>query len=921
MDDPGSRVDSGARFRVNSMTSTKNSAMNSFILASASPLVDFELQGGGKAKNLAVMIQKNGIRVPDFFCIGDSAFQYYLDHHDLRSKLVPGQDLQQFSESVEHLFLSNELPADLSSAIESELKKWSGPVAVRSSGLEEDSVSNSFAGLFSSYLDQEGFQAVSRSIRLCFASAFSARALSYRIERGIPTQKFRMGVVVQRMVRADCAGVLFTRNPVKALDRQHAVIDSVFGLGEGLVSGEKDADHFVVNRDVTHSKFILESVKAPEHSQLSLSIEQLVELMQMGLKLESLYQGSPQDVEWAFEKGQLYLLQTRPITSLPIESFYNPAINGTNANLWDNSNIIESFSGVTSPFTFSFASNAYYHVYRQFAQMMNVPESVLLENDSKLRNMLGLMRGRIYYNLLHWYQLLMILPGAANNAQFMETMMGVKKTLSSDHQKIFDFMKTPPQYGFLLKLKLGLMSVARFVRADAIIADFKKNFNQAYEAARKTPYRSMSLPALLESYQALSNQVLRRWQAPIVNDFLCMIFFGWLKKLTQNWIEKGDAAASLQNDLLCGQGDLESTEPTKMLMRMAAAIDQGDAQVRTDFLTYNAKETWEKLKNSAVKSQVHLQILEYLDRYGFRCVNELKLEEPDLHDDPSFLVGILQSYVRMKTYSIEEMEKRERAMKDAAEAKVLKQVSGLRRVLYFWVLKQARKAVKTREDLRFDRTKIYGVIRHLIRAMGLQFTRLGKLDAEADVFYLTLDEITTFIEGRHPTNELRSLVHSRKKQFDVYRKTPSPPERFVTYGSVGMSLDYPGVLSDGDLLAELAPRSLDPSVLMGTSCCPGIVEGVVRVAHTFHDAENMTGEILVTSRTDPGWVPLYPSCSGLLIERGSLLSHSAVVARELGLPTIVGISGGLMSKLKTGQRVRMDAAKGEVKILGYPIPF
>jgi pyruvate,water dikinase len=111
------------------------------------------------------------------------------------------------------------------------------------------------------------------------------------------------------------------------------------------------------------------------------------------------------------------------------------------------------------------------------------------------------------------------------------------------------------------------------------------------------------------------------------------------------------------------------------------------------------------------------------------------------------------------------------------------------------------------------------------------------------------------------------------------------------------------------------PKSDDPSLLYGTPCCPGVVEGVVRVAHELKDTEHLAGEILVTSRTDPGWVPLYPSCSGLLIERGSLLSHSAVVARELGLPTIVGISGGLMKKLKTGQRVRMDAAKGEVKIL------
>jgi pyruvate,water dikinase len=137
----------------------------------------------------------------------------------------------------------------------------------------------------------------------------------------------------------------------------------------------------------------------------------------------------------------------------------------------------------------------------------------------------------------------------------------------------------------------------------------------------------------------------------------------------------------------------------------------------------------------------------------------------------------------------------------------------------------------------------------------------------------------------------------------------------VTYGAVGLSEAYPAILDGGDLLRELDAKPQDPNFLYGTPCCPGVVEGVVRVAHELKDTENLSGEILVTSRTDPGWVPLYPSCSGLLIERGSLLSHSAVVARELGLPTIVGISGGLMKRLKTGQRVRIDAGKGEIRIL------
>jgi pyruvate,water dikinase len=170
------------------------------------------------------------------------------------------------------------------------------------------------------------------------------------------------------------------------------------------------------------------------------------------------------------------------------------------------------------------------------------------------------------------------------------------------------------------------------------------------------------------------------------------------------------------------------------------------------------------------------------------------------------------------------------------------------------------------------------------------------------------------MEGRASCLDLRGVAAVRKAEYEVFQNDLPLPDRFITYGVAGSSMQHIGVLQDADLLKDLR-KSDDPNVLYGTPCCPGQIEGVVRVVKQMTDASGLSGEILVTERTDPGWVPLYPSCSGLLIERGSLLSHSAVVARELGLPTIVGISGGLMAKLKTGMRVRIDAGRGEVRIL------
>jgi pyruvate,water dikinase len=306
---------------------------------------------------------------------------------------------------------------------------------------------------------------------------------------------------------------------------------------------------------------------------------------------------------------------------------------------------------------------------------------------------------------------------------------------------------------------------------------------------------------------------------------------------------------------------------------------------------------------------------DFLDRYGFRCINELKLEEKDLHDDPTFVLSAIASYLRTKSYSIVDMEEREATIKQKAEAVVQGKLTGARRAFYFFVLRQARRAVRMRENLRFARTKIFGVVRHLIRGMGARLTELSVLRAKEDVFYLTVEELLAFVEGRSVNLDLGALVELRRREYEGFHRGAPPPERLLTRGPASLWSRHPQLLADADLLRNEGQRSDDPNVLSGTPCCPGVVEGVVRVVEGMQDAVGINGEILVTARTDPGWVPLFPSCSGLLIERGSLLSHSAVVARELGLPTIVGISGGLLKRLKTGQRVRMDAAKGEVRIL------
>jgi phosphohistidine swiveling domain-containing protein len=696
-------------------------------------------------------------------------------------------------------------------------------------------------------------------------------------------------------------------------------------VGVGFVSGLVSCDEYKVKRQnpsqyesmIDEKKFRLDYANGKmeksdnaegDIKRTSLESRHIETLTQFALSLEEQLK-SPQDMEFAVEKDKVYLLQTRPITHLPPENFFENSILGIDPIMWDNSNIIESYSGVTSPLTFSFASYAYRQVYRQFLEMMGINRDEIDKNETLFRNLLLLMRGRIYYNLIHWYQLVLMLPGSENNKGFLETMLGVKKSLGEDAQKMFDDIgvgnkKTPLK----TKLYVTYMTLTNFINIDRIVSEFTTDFDRTYQAFRKKDFKKLSLSESMKTYNYLESDILNNWRAPIINDYLCMIFFGLLKKLTDQWIENEGKKEGIQNDLLCGQGDLESTEPTKMLMRMAKKIDDEDPRMRAKLISTPAADL---LNDPEVVTLIH----PFLDRFGFRCANELKLEEPDLHDDPSFVVYTLANYIKMKSYDIHAMEVREAAIKNTAEAKVKAKLSFGKQLVYFWVLKQARKAVRNRENLRFLRTKIFGIARHIFRGIGVRMHDLGFLEDPSHIFYLKVDEIRGLIEGRSLGEDYKTLAKKRFDLFAVYRKSPPPPDRMITKGAAGIYNFYPAVLSSLDLLKDFGIPD-DPNMLIGTPCCPGIVEGVVRVAKEFKDAEGLMGDILVTERTDPGWVPLYPSCSGLLIERGSLLSHSAVVARELGLPTIIGINGGLMKKLKTGDRVRIDASTGIVQILG-----
>ncbi|MBN8536653.1 MAG: phosphoenolpyruvate synthase [Deltaproteobacteria bacterium] len=879
-------------------------------------------ESGGKGFNLYLMTEQ-GLPVPDWVVFGKRYFQSYVDYYSLtekmnqiidelnRNKISASQAENEFSK----LFLDPPTPDFLVQELKKALRHFSSEdtlmFSVRSSAADEDGVSHSFAGQLSSFLYLSDFEEIIFAMRKCWASGFTERGLVYRRKNNISVNKIQVSVVLQKMIDPDESGVLFTCDPVsQKLD--HYVISAVRGVGEGLVSGALPADTFwlenstglMVKRDIVEKKTAMKKGKQGETVLIdmeerewlrpALSEKQLLEIWKLGKFIEGYFQ-RPQDIEWAIQGEKLYILQTRPVTHLEQDLVGYP-------NLWDNSNIVESYGGLTLPLSFSFALRNYKNVYVQFCEVLNVPRQVIKEMDSYLSYMLGNINGRVYYNLFNWYKLVGILPGFKQNREFMETMMGVSEKLTDE---ITERIKPHPSWntleGKVRKLVTGLSFFKYHLTIQSMVTDFLKTFHKDYDYYRSLPLKKLRGDQLIQVYSELEMNMLGRWKAPIVNDFLCMVHFGLLRKLTLKWLSQFDS--TIQNDLLSGEGGLESAEPMKALKKLTMIVFNNPS-LRNDFLKYESSELLEFLKQSTYQ-EFYAEVMSYLDRFGFRCMSEMKLEEIDLNTDPTYLFVCIKNYLKSSSLELIQIEE-ESALRKTAEAKVETSLKGFQKVFYFWVLKHARKAVKNRENTRFARTRVYGIARNIFQYVGQDLAQLGIIEKDRDIFWLNIEEIFGIYNGTLTSYDLQSFIELRKKSYKSFELT-TPDVRILTRGAVYWHNQF---------VKEVEAPSYDGEDcdLKGMPCCPGIIEGVVKYISSPQDNLELNGEILVADRTDPGWVPLYPSIKGLLVERGSLLSHSAIVAREMGIPTIVSIPG-LTKKLKSGMKVKLDGKAGTIKIL------
>lgn len=878
-------------------------------------LDDLPAAGGGKAAGLR-RLRDAALPVPQWLLVEPGLFDHMPDEivtaaaefaraTDLDDALARGAKLRAG-------IMTTPPPPGLVDAVgELARRLGGGPMAVRSSAAVEDGAVYSFAGQFDSFLNVSGAHALATAVTACWASAPAPRAIGYCFAHGLPLPTVP-SVIVQRLITAETSGVLFTCDPsTAAADRM--VLSAVYGLGEGLVSGAVDADTYVVDkfsatvvdrilgekatcyRAAGAQGCVAEEVEPALRERPALTDAQVRQVIELGRRIETAA-GGPQDVEWAFDtEGELWVLQARPVTTAIGAQLRGAgeSVPAGELRIWDNSNIIESFSGITSPLTFTTAADIYGRVYREYARSLGVPPAQLRQTDRWTPVLLGYFHGRVYYNLLHWYRMVGIAPGYPLNRRVLEAALGVAEPLADDIAKTLrPFTFANPLAALVSRVRTTAIYLRRIVTIDAMMRRFLAEFYRVYDEFEAHDDRHDTGAQAYARYRELDRELVHRWGPMMVLDAMLLTSTGLLYLLTRLLLPN---APEWFLYAVAGPGaDVESAEPARAMAELAATV-RADARLRALLETTAAEGIYDALVSGG-HDEFRARVDDYIDRYGYRSLDELKLETPDLREDPSALFVMLLA-------ALPEQPAR-RA--DDAQRYLDTHLRGWRRAVYERLRRKVSRCAGHRESLRFCRTRAFGMVKRTIRTMGRDLVQRNVIDEFADVFLLTLPELRQCYEGGD-TAGLAAVVAARRQQHAADTRLVAP-DRFVTHG-------------DGFGPAELAavgwvpitdiPAASAGSVFPGTPSGGGIGTGPAVVVG---EPRDVTDGVLVTYRTDPGWVAVLPSATALVVERGSPLTHVAIVARELGVPTVVQIPG-ITRTVRTGMSLRVDGSAGTVTVL------
>ena len=904
--------------------------MPTWTMAFGDPGLDLPT-GGGKAVNLGRMT-RSGFPVPDGFVVTTTAYRHAVAATaglaDLIDAALAEGDptdpatAESASRAIRAAFRAAPVPAEVAEAVRAAyLALDEGPVAVRSSATAEDLPDLSFAGQQDTYLGIVGEAAVLDAIRDCWSSLWTARAIVYRRRNLVPDAAAALAVVVQRLVPADVSGVLFTANPLTG-HRGQMVLDATFGLGEALVSGQVEPDHVVA--DAASGRVLSRTVGAKavatvvsptggvttETRQASgdsaITDSQVAALVALGRRVQAEY-AAPQDIEWAIHDGTIHLLQTRAITSLyPVPDGAPPD------SVWLSFGAVQ---GMLAPMTplgrdairciLSGGASVFGHTVdeRTNPYLGVAGERLWIRLDRLLRNPLG-RRGAPEF-------LRFVDPSAAAIA---DTLLGehwLRPLPRATSRRVA--AQTARDLA-----RFGRVAVPRIARAlarplpardrfdddiDDLIATARER--EADAAAQAEPVARLAARArALRADLRGAFPTLLPDAAPLVAPAVVMLRV--LSELTDATTD-GHGVSPLAMEVTRAIPRNPTTEMDLTLWAVAEAI-RADPEATFAFQALTPTELAARYAARRLPDGAQAALDAFLTAYGMRGVGEIDLGRPRWREDPTDLLQTLTVYLDLPEDAAPPAVFRRGEQAAAVAVERLAAVASgmprghLRARTVRWLASRIRALAGGREQPKFAVVQVMGVIREGLLASGADLVALGVLDRPDDVFFLHLSELTGLTQAS--LGGLRPAVEARRAAWSTEIRRARVPRVLVGDGRAF----HEGVARTADL------ADLPPGTLVGSPVSPGVVEGLVRVVHDPAPSGLQPGEILVCLGTDPAWTPLFLTAGGLITEVGGMMTHGSVVAREYGIPAVVGVDAAT-TRLVTGQRIRVNGSVGTIELL------
>jgi pyruvate,water dikinase len=850
---------------------------------------------GGKGANLGELSGIKGIQVPEGFCVTTEAYKRTIENNrelnSLLDELTPlkAEDRKNIGEvcakirgTIENLSISD----DIADAIADHLAQFDQQeaFAVRSSATAEDLPTASFAGQQDTYLNIIGKDSVLKHISKCWSSLFTDRAVTYRLQNGFDHRKVYLSVVVQKMVFPQAAGILFTADPVTG-NRKTLSIDAGFGLGEAMVSGLVNADIYkvcdgmIIDKKISTKKLAIHALKdggtqeqevEPEQqTRQVLTDEQILQLELIGRKIEAHF-GSPQDIEWCLADDMFYIVQSRPITTLyPV-----PEANDQENHVYISVGHQQMMTDAMKPLGLSlWQLTATRPMFKAGGRLfVDVMDSL-----TSLAGRIALLNGMSQHDPLIKDALTTIIE----RGDFIRLSPNEEQDPAKSNKAL------PPW-----------ASPAPIENDPKIAADLIERSQKSIETLKQiiqTKSGTELFDFILEDQQNLRKNLFTPQSIAVI--MAAMNASSWINEKMQEWLgEKNPAdalAQSVPNNITSEMG-LELLDVADVIRPYPQVIEYLQHTKDDNFLDELTKFNGGKETRDAINT--------YLHKYGMRCAGEIDITKARWSEKPIVLVSMILNNIKNFEPG-ESARKFERGLQEALK-KEQELLDRLRQLL-----DGEQKAEETKQKISLIRNFAgyreypkYGIVsRSFVYKQALlhqaeQLVQAGLIHEKEDIYYLYFDELREVV---HTGKLDYQIIGKRKEEHKLYEKL-NPP-RVIT--------------SDGEIIAGRYKReNLPAGAIVGLPVSAGIIEGRARVILNMEDADLDEGDILVTTFTDPSWTPLFISIKGLITEVGGLMTHGAVIAREYGLPAVVGVENAV-NLIKDGQQIRVNGTEGHIEIL------